>query len=270
MNKKWLFSLILILSISVLAACNDTDNATEENDQDANTQEQAPAENSDEGNSENEQDTEQPQMPEPDLEGIPDVIAEVNGTEIAKEDFEMLYQSQFQQLAMQAQMTGEEIDQDQLKTQVADAIIGQELVIQEANNRNVDVSDEEIDEQLNSLASQNGMESADDFLAALEEQQDMGEEEVRTQLATQIRVDQLIASEAGDTTPTEEELQAFYDEAVALEEQRMEESGEEAEIPSFEDVKPSLETQLKNQKEAEAYLELVERLRDDADVTSHL
>ena len=40
---------------------------------------------------------------EPDLSDVPDVVAEVNGEEITKDDFSGPYESQFQQQAMQSQ-----------------------------------------------------------------------------------------------------------------------------------------------------------------------
>ncbi|MDS8765667.1 SurA N-terminal domain-containing protein, partial [Streptococcus pneumoniae] len=85
-----------------------------------------------------------PEMPEPDLEGIPEVVAEVNGEEVSKEEFETAYTGQFQQAAMQAQMSGQEIDQNQLKTQLAESMVGQKLLVQEAENQELTASDEEV------------------------------------------------------------------------------------------------------------------------------
>ena len=162
-------------------------------------------------------------------------------------------------------MTGEEIDQDQLKKQIAESMVGQELLIQEADSRDINVSEEDFNETLDRLASQNGLESKDEFLAALEEQ-GMGEEEVMTQLEPQVKIDLLVASESGDITPTDEELQAAYDQMVAQQEQ----AGEDAEAPSFDEVKPDLEEEVKMQKESEAVQALVTKLREGADVTVNI
>src|SRR5699024_9037126 len=109
LRKKWLFMLSLVLIIDVHATFGDVNNEDKEND-------------------------EQLEMPEPDLEGMPDIVADVNDGEVTKEDFEATYQQQFQQMAMQAQMSGQnmdEIDQDELKEQTADGLVGQELLMQE-------------------------------------------------------------------------------------------------------------------------------------------
>ncbi|WP_112180961.1 MULTISPECIES: SurA N-terminal domain-containing protein [Paraliobacillus] len=257
-NKKWLLSLFLVLFVLVLAACNSDDETTEDtNDETATEEEESETAT-----------TEEAAMPEADLEGIPEVVAEVNGEEITREKFETTYQGQLQQVALQAQMSGstEEIDQDQLKTQVAEGMVGQELLIQEANNRDYDASDEAVDEVLNGLVEQNGLESQEEFLAAIEEQ-GTEQEEVMSQIELQVKVDQLIANESADIEPTDEEMQTYYDQLVEQQEQ----TGEEGvEIPSFEEAKPQIEEQLKSQKEAEVTQTLINTLREDADVTINI
>ena len=207
------------------------------------------------------------EMPEPDLEGIPDVVAEVNGEEIHKEDFEAAFAGQYQQAAMQAQMMGQPVDEEMIKEQVLESMVGMELLIQEAENSGFEATEEEKEELLENIAEQNGL-SRDEFLAALEEQ-GMDEEEVMSQLETQVKIDQLIARETGDIEPTDEELEEAYDMMVEQQE-AMAEEGEETDIPSFEEIKPQLEEQLKAQKQSEATQMLVEELREDADVTIHL
>lgn len=255
MIKKWFLSLSLGISVIVLAACGGTDES-------ANNEEPAAQEEAAGGTEEG---AGQPEMPEPDLEGIPEVVAEVNGEEILKEEFEMAYTGQFQQASMNSMMSGEEVDQDELKVQVAENMVSQRLLIQEANNRDFEASEEEIDEEINELAAQNGLESKEQFLEALEEQ-GMAEEEVRTQLETQVKVNQLIAEEAGNTEATDEELQALYDQV----QEQQEQSESEEELPSFEELKPELEEQVKTQKENEAAQTLVADLRENGDVTINL
>src|SRR5699024_6736073 len=164
LRKKWLFMLSLVLIIGVLAACGDDNNEDNTND-------------------------EQHVMLEPDIEGITDIVADVNDGKVTKEEFEATYQQQFQQMAMQAQMSGQkmdEIDQDELKEQTADGLVGQELHMQEANDRVSDISDDDIDETIDKVVEQNGMESKDELVEALEEQ-GMDEDEFMEQIETQVR-----------------------------------------------------------------------------------
>lgn len=256
MIKKWFLGLSLGTSLLVLSACGGADESAENENAQPETQEQAPS---------GEENAAQPEMPEPDLEGIPEVVAQVNGEEVSKEDFEAAYTGQFQQAAMQAQMSGQEIDQDQLKNQLAESMVGQKLLIQEAENQKLAASDEEVNQTLEQLAQQNGLETTDEFLKALDEQ-GMKEEEVRSQVATQVKVDQLIAESAGDTTPSNEEVEAAYEQIKEQQEQM----GSEEELPAFEELKPELEEQVKTQKENEATQTLVAELREKADVTINL
>jgi len=262
MRKKALLGAALAFTLFGAAACGDEGSgADQEASSDQSTEEQLPEQDG--------QDPQQPELPEPDLEGIPDVVAEVNGEKIDKEEFEAAYQSQFQQMAMQAQMTGEEIDQDLLKESTAENLVGNELLTQEAASREITASEEQVDETLQELAEANGMDSGEDFIAALTEQ-GMAEDEVMDQLKAQVEIEQLITEEAGDIEPTEAELQELYDQTAAQQELAAGEGGEAEEMPAFEDVEDQLKEQVKAQKEGEATQALVDSLREKGEVTIHL
>jgi hypothetical protein len=212
-----------------------------------------------------------PSTPKADLEGIPDVVAEVNGEEIAKEEFVQAYEAQFQQASMQAQTSGQPVDQDQLKEQVAQSMVSTELLVQEAEKRDISVSDKEVDQTLEQLAQQNGLESVDAFVAALEEQ-GMDREEIDSQVRTQVLIERLIDAEAGDVSASNAELRAMYDELVAQQEAAGEQAGGQAgqEIPPFAQVRPQLEEQVESEKKSEVAQRLVGDLREDADIVVNL
>lgn len=247
LRKKWLLMLSLVLTIGMLAACGDKDNAEEDTDNN---------------------DNEQAEMPEPDLEGIPDIVAEVNDGEVTKEDFEGMYQQQFQQMAMQAQMSGQsmdEIDQDELKEQTAEGMVGQELLMQEANDRIDEITDEDKDKTIDDVVEQNGMETKDELLEALEEQ-GLDEDEFMEQIETQVRVDMLLDEESGDMEPSDEEIEEAYEDMK----KQQEEADSDEEVPEFDEMKDQLAEQLKGQKQQEVTEELVAKLREDAEVTINL
>ncbi|SOC44331.1 SurA N-terminal domain-containing protein [Salinicoccus kekensis] len=247
--KKWLMMITAAATMTLVAACGD-DNA-----------EEAQEETAEEGHAGGEAE----EMPEPDLEDVPDVVAEVEGEEITKDEFEQVYTAQFQQAAMMQQMTGEEIDEDALKEQVAEGLVSEKLLAMEADNRDMEASEEDVDQLLSQLTEMNGMESEDEFISAMEEG-GMSEEELRNELANQVKVQQLISEESGDTEPTEEEMQEVYDEQIAA----REDAGEDSETPEFEDVKPQIEQQLSREKEVQAAQDLADELREEADVTIHI
>jgi peptidyl-prolyl cis-trans isomerase SurA len=203
---------------------------------------------------------------EPDLDAIPDVVAEVNGEEVTKDEFVPIYEAAFAQAASQAQMGGEAPDEEQLRKQTADDLVDTELLAQEAEARGLEVSDDDVEAELADLAEQNGMKSADELLKAVE-QQGVTAEQARDQVETQVLVEQLVADENGPIEPTDKELRALY--AQAKEQQAQ--AGEGAQqIPPFAQVRDQLVEQATNQEIGKVATALVEDLRADADITINL
>ncbi|MGO1529735.1 SurA N-terminal domain-containing protein [Micrococcaceae sp. AOP34-BR2-30] len=268
MSKKLLLSLAAVATALSLAACG-AENA--EDGEGAGEAEGTAAEGA------------EAQMPEPDTENIPDVVATVNGQDISGEDFTAAFEGQFSQMAMQAQMSGEEVDQNQVKAQTLDLMIGNELLLADAEEQGFTASEEQVNEFLDELATQNQLESADELLSQFEEQ-GVSEEQVREDAEKQVLLDQLIESMDVEA-PSDDELQEMYDQQIAQQEAMMEGAEEGAsegaeggaedeasapETPSFEELKPQLEEQATTQKQNEAVNAHVEQLRGDAEIEKHL
>jgi peptidyl-prolyl cis-trans isomerase SurA len=202
----------------------------------------------------------------PDLDGIPDVVAEVNGEEVTKEDFVPFYEASFQQAAMQAQASGEDPDEEALKEQAVDDLVDTELLAQEAESRGIEISDQDVDDELAALAEQNGMKSAEELLKAVEAQ-GLTEDQARSQIETQVLIEQLVADETGPIEPTDKELRALYEQARKQQEQSGQ-SGQE--FPAFEKVRSQLVEQAKAQESGKVAETLVTDLREDAEITIHL
>lgn len=208
--------------------------------------------------------------PQPDLDAIPDVVAEVNGEEVTKEEFVPIYEAAFAQAASQVQLGGEAPDEEQLRKQTADDLVDTELLAQEAEARDLEVSDEDVDAELADLAEQNGMTSAEELLEAVE-QQGVTAEQARGQVETQLLVEQLVADENGPIEPTDQELRALY--AQAKEQQAQAGGpgkGGAQPIPPFAQVRDQLVEQATNQEVGRVATALVEDLRADADITLNL
>ena len=206
----------------------------------------------------------------PELEGIPDVVAEVNGEEVTKDEFAPIYQAQLEQATTQAeQMGGEAPDEAALQKQTADNLVDTELLAQEAEARGIEVSDEDVDAELTALAEQNQLGSAEELLAALE-QQGTTEDQARAQLETQVMVEQLVTDEAGPAETTDKELRTLYRQAKQQQAQMGQQGGQQQEIPPYADVKPQLEEQAEADRVSTVAGTLVEELRKDADITINL
>jgi hypothetical protein len=208
-----------------------------------------------------------------DLEGIPEVVAEVNGEEVTRDEFAPIYQAQLEQATMQAQQMGgkapDEAALEKLQEQVADNLVDTELLAQEFDARGLEVSDDDVDAELASLAEQNQLGSADELLAALEKQ-GTSEEQVRDQVETQVMVEQLVDDEAGPAKPSEKELRTIYRRAKEQQQQMGQQGGEQQPIPSYAEVKPQLEEQAASQRIGTVAQSLVDDLRKDADITVNL
>ena len=249
MPKKLLLSIAAVAAAFSLAACgteSDEDQAQEETPQSQQQGEQA--------------------MPEPELDNIPEVVAVVDGEDISGDEFSENYEAQFQQLSMQAQMTGEEPNQDQLKEQALEMMINSELLVMEAQEQGFSSSDADVDEYLTDMAEANGMDSSDALMDELKGQ-GLSEERIREDLHKEVMIDQVVET-LDIEEPSDEELQEMYDAQVeqleAMNEQVEEDQAQE--VPDFEEMKPQLAEQATREQENEAISALLEDLREDADI----
>lgn len=203
--------------------------------------------------------------PEVDLDDIPEVVAEVNGEEISRDEFVQAYESELQQAAMMQQTTGEEPDQEALKQQAVQMLINNRLLTQAATEAGIEATDEDIDTTLEEIATQNGMGSVDELFAALAEQ-GMSEEEIREEAAAQYQLTTYIEQATDVSEPSEDELQEQYD--LLVEQQEGMEEAEE--IPPFEEIRDQLAEQAVSEERNAATQGLLEELQEQGDVTIHL
>lgn len=198
--------------------------------------------------------------------GIPDVVAEVNGEEVTKDEFVPIYEAQLEQATTQSQMTGEAPDEEALKKATLDDLVDTELLAQEAEARGIEVTDEDVDAELTSLAEQNGMQTGEELLEAIA-QQGMDAETARAQVETQVLIEQLVEDESGPFEPTEKELRAIYDDAKKQQAQ----SGQDGQqIPPFAEVREQIVEQARAQETGSVAGGLVEDLREAAEITVNL
>ncbi|MCL7747407.1 SurA N-terminal domain-containing protein [Halalkalibacter alkaliphilus] len=192
-----------------------------------------------------------------DTSDIPDVIAIVNGEEVDRE----IYVSTLEQEAMQLAMQGIDVDSeegaaylDQVKDQVLDRIINSILVTHAANEEGIEATEEEIDMGVTDLMAQFGLES-EEQLQELLEAQGVDMEELRADVAENVKSNKYVEQKVAEIEVSEDEIQAFYDEAIAA----MPET-EEAELPGLDEVRGEIEQQLQMEK-------LLSNLREESDVT---
>lgn len=206
--------------------------------------------------------------PTPDVSGIPEIIAEVNGEKITKADFTRIYEGQFAQVVQQAQLSGQELDQKQLRKQTAEGLVNTELLIQQAAKKKIFATEKDLNQALADVAKSNDVDTKE-FLATMDDQ-GLDETAVKSQLKTQLEVGRLISKEVGDFTPSEKELKAAYQ--VVLDQYKGKGASDAgaAKVPAYKDMKAELEQQLKLQKEGASVKDYVAVLRKGAKVTMNM
>ncbi|MCH1866195.1 SurA N-terminal domain-containing protein [Nocardioides sp. CFH 31398] len=199
----------------------------------------------------------------PDLGDIPDVVAEVNGTEIGKERFVAAYEGQLQQ----ASAGGQTPDVDAVREQTANALVDAELLRQEAEARGITVTPQQVQAELGELAEQNQVGSVREFVDAVEEQ-GLSEDDVRAQVGTQLQIERLVVDEEGPLDPTTQELRSLYQQARQQQEQLNSQLGEDQqqEVPPFDQVRGQLRQQAVGREQAQVAQRLAQDLREDADI----
>lgn len=247
LKKKWITALALVTALALTSACS----AQSEPEVAASEAASAEANSSAQGSD----------APKPELGEVPDIVAIVNGEKITKEDFTRIYEGQFQQIAQQAQMSGQGIDQAQLRKQTAEGLVNTELLIQQAAKKKIFATSKDLDQALADVAKSNKLDTRA-FLETMAKQ-GLDENAVRAQLRTQLEVERLIAKEVGDFTPDDKDLKAAYE---IVKKQAAADPATAKNIPSFDEIKSELSQQLKLQKEASAVKSYVEKLRKDAKI----
>ncbi len=209
------------------------------------------------------------EFPEPEVDDVPEVVAEVNGDQIGRDEFIAAYEGQLQQAFLSQQGAGQEIDQSELKQQVANQLVNNRVLAQAAEDAGITASADDVEEGLESLAAQNGLAGAEEALAALEEQ-GISEEVAREDVARQYQISTFLERESKIEEPGDDELRAQYDALVEQMEAQGQEFGPDGEVPPFEEVRDVLAEQAtREQQNAEANRVLDELLKD-VDVTIHL
>ncbi|WP_270180012.1 SurA N-terminal domain-containing protein [Alkalihalobacillus sp. CinArs1] len=240
--KKLTYLMITGLLLVALAACggNEESKGNSEN-------------NTEQKSAEGKEGSEQSQ-PEVDKVEEDKVIATVNGEEIKSEDFNALYT----QNQMQYHQMGQEVSEEQLtklKKQVAESMVGQELILQAANEKGYEASEKQVEEELASLKEQYGDEKK--FEAALKES-GMTLDELKKEIAKNVQYSAYVDKEIKVEEVTEEEMKQYYEQAK--------EQGNSEEMPKYEEVKDQIKEGLEGEKKQKKQQEHIEKLKEDADI----
>ncbi|API92900.1 MULTISPECIES: SurA N-terminal domain-containing protein [unclassified Virgibacillus] len=240
--KKWIiFALTLTLAM-VLAACGG-DN---EEDKTAQQEEQQEEGNTEDGG----------KQPEPvkitDEEKVDKgkAVVSVNGEEIKGDRYNPAY---LQLKTMNTQFN-QDVDNDQLKQQTIDMLINQQLINQDASDKGIEVSDDEVQKEFDTIKK----EGAERLNTALEQFQ-LNEDQFKSMLRDNLITSQYLESEF-DIKVTDKEVEDYY--------KQIKEQSEE--IGKLEDLKDRIKQTLKEEKTNEQLQKRVDALKKDAKVETFI
>ncbi|MBP2079332.1 SurA N-terminal domain-containing protein [Oceanobacillus polygoni] len=237
MKKLSVLSLAFVIII-MLAACGGNDEAEENENTEGDTSEQ-PAQQELEFADEEKLDEETP-------------VVVVNGEEITGSDYNPIYT----QVKSTMYQYGQDVsDLDMIKDQTVSILVEQALIQQDAESEGIEVTDEEVQEELDTIKETSGEEQ----YATLLEQLQLSEDEFKEQLTGELVTRKYMDSEF-EVEVTDEEVQEYYD-------QLKEQNGEMGEL---EEVEGQIKDVLTNEKQSEQLRARIDELKEDAEVENVL
>jgi parvulin-like peptidyl-prolyl isomerase len=192
------------------------------------------------------------------------VVATVNGEEITNADL----QAQLEQAKQMVSQQGLDIDEKQLKERVLDQMIGNVLIKQKAKEEGITVKQSEINAEINKVKENLGGEEAfNKQLKNADITMDELEELTREQLLSQEYVESQVAEE--ELKVSDKEIKNFFNQMM------IQQGGEAAtDTPSVEEMdeaqKEQIKTQIRQQKRSSKTRELIESLREEAEIEKNL
>jgi hypothetical protein len=256
MKNKWKLAMLAgILSLG-LAACSDNEENAEEAENNSNETEEQTEEQADQAAQMEEM---QKKLEEQHVEEDK-TVAVVNEEEIKGEAYNsLLSDSQMSYQSMGQDPTSEEIAA-QLKESTIDSLIGQTLLLQQAEEKGYEADDEEIQQEIATLKE--GYEDEAQFEEVLKSS-GLTLEELEAEVAKNIQYTAYIENELTVEEVKEEDVKAYYDQIV---EQNSGSEEAAAQIPEYEEVKDRIKEDLERQKTQEVLAAEVEKLRENASI----
>lgn len=175
-----------------------------------------------------------------------DIVAVVNGDDIKGETYNLVYS----QLKLHAGAFEEEVDNNEIKQATMESLIDRQLLLQQAKEEGVEVTDEVVDSEFETIKSEN-KEALDTLL----EQYQITEEGFKDQLKFELTLNEFLAKTI-EVTVTDEEVKEQYEKAK---------EGNDS-IPEFDEIKDQLKKQLLQQKTDEALQAKIDKVKEKSEI----
>ncbi len=216
------------------------------------------------------------QNSDPEIE-MGEPVALVNGEKIYEVQYERMTErmlAAYEQQGISLEGDEGEAMLEQIQQQTLDQMIQQEVLLQEAESLGLSPSEESVEEELDSIRSQ--FDSDEEYKMALEQNR-FSENELKETLVQELSIEAYLEENMPEITITDDELQEYYNQYKAQQEEQikaMEESEEEIpqeqlsmmEVPAYNEIKEDLKASLTQQKEQEQIIALIDELMEKSDI----
>jgi hypothetical protein len=259
--KKLMYTLLIGLIAAALTACGSNDDAKQSKSDDQKT---AQTEKQKEAQEKQEKQAKEMQK-KLDKQKVDEkkTVAVVNGKKVSGEEYNAALatsQNQYQQMGQDP--TSKEAAK-QVKQQTIDNLVGQTLLLQEAENKGYKATDEEVDKKFKETKKQ--FKTDKQFKAALKDA-GLTQSQLKSELADSIKYQQYVDKDIQTPEVTDKEIQDYYDQVAKQSQSQASGSKEQSQMPKLEDVKPQIKQQLEQQTKQEALEKKVEELKKNAKV----
>jgi len=184
-------------------------------------------------------------------------VAKVNDEEILGSDYNRALAYAQGQMQQMGQDPTSKKAAEQVKKQTLDSLVGQSLLLQEADKKGYKASEADVNKQLEEV--KRPFKTEKEFKAALKKS-GIDLMTLKAQIADDIKLSQYVEKEMPAGKISDEEIQKTYDQYA--------EQGKTAgqEVPKLKDVKPQIEQSLQQQKQQEKLAQRVEELKKNAKI----
>jgi SurA N-terminal domain len=252
--KKIIYPLIAVIMAITLTACGSNDKGAQSN----NSKEQTKTETAQtkQQNQEKQMKEMQKKLDKQKIEAKK-TVAIINDEKVSGSDYNMVLSSLQMQMQQMGQDPTSEEAAKQMKKQSIDTLVGQTLIMQEADKKGYQASNDEVEKQL--VKMKEPYKEENKFEDAMK-QAGLGMTTLKTKIAKNIQFKKYMDKEIPVEKVTDEEIQAYYDQSA----QKGSTGGQK--LPKLEQVKPQIKQQLEQQKQQEQLTKQVEVLKRNAEV----
>lgn len=185
-----------------------------------------------------------------------DVVAIVNGEKVFQSELDSAEMQFAANQGIDINSAGEQ-EREQIQSQAINNLVSQKLLSQVVQESDIEASEEEIDEQIETIKGQ--FETDQEFQEALSFE-GLTEEELRSEVRLNVAIQNYIDQEIdfSSVNVEESEISALYDELIAGQDQES--------VPSLEESYDQVEQMLVQQRQEEVLDNFIEELRSESEV----